>query len=216
MTQRFHRVLSSALIALAVALVIPALAQTPELAPPPGAEPPKPVEPPKDLPKAQRGDPKRNLDRLFAALKAAPTAEAAKYIEGNIWATWAAAGGDTAALLMGRVRTAVEGKDVDLAIKLLTAITDIKPDYVEAWNRRATLQFHKRNYEAAMADLHQVLRREPRHFGAWAGLGMILQDVGDERRALDAFRRAIALHPRMERIPDLVKKLTESVEGRPI
>jgi cytochrome c-type biogenesis protein CcmH/NrfG len=65
-----------------------------------------------------------------------------------------------------------------------------------------------------MADLRTVLQREPRHFGAWAGLGMILHDVGDDRHALEAFRRAVALYPHMERIPDLVKKLTESVEGR--
>ena len=44
---------------------------------------------------------------------------------------------------MSRVRTATEGKDFDLAIKLLTAIIDIKPDYIEAWNRRATLYFHQ-------------------------------------------------------------------------
>jgi Tfp pilus assembly protein PilF len=98
----------------------------------------------------------------------------------------------------------------------LTAIIDIKPDYVEAWNRRATLYFHKRDYTSAMADLRAVLAREPRHFGAWAGIGMILNDVGDERRALAAFRRAVELYPRMDRIPDLVKKLTESVEGRDI
>ena len=117
---------------------------------------------------------------------------------------------------MSRVRTAIEGKDFDLAIKLLTAIIDIKPDYVEAWNRRATLYFHKRDYTAAMADLRAVLPREPRHFGAWAGLGMILNDVGDERRALAAFRRAVELYPRMERIPDLIKRLTETVDGRDI
>ena len=115
---------------------------------------------------------------------------------------------------MSRARTATEGKDYDLAIKLLTAIIDIKPDYIEAWNRRATLYFHKRDYVSAMADLRAVLQREPRHFGAWAGLGMILQDVGDEQRALDAFRRAVELYPRMERIPDLVKRLTETVDGR--
>jgi hypothetical protein len=45
---------------------------------------------------------------------------------------------------------------------------------------------------------------------------MILHDTGDDKRALAAFRRAVDLYPRMERIPDLVKKLTESVEGRPI
>ena len=48
---------------------------------------------------------------------------------------------------MSRVRIATEQKDFDLAIKLLTAIIDIKPDYVEAWNRRATLYFHKRDYD---------------------------------------------------------------------
>jgi tetratricopeptide (TPR) repeat protein len=216
MMQRFHALPRFALVALVIALAGPSLAQPPELQPPPGVEPPKPIEPPRELPKAQRGDPAQNLDRLFAALKAAPTAESAKFIEARIWSAWSAGGGDTAALLMTRVRTAAEGKDLDLAIKLLTAIIDIKPDYIEAWNRRATLYFHKRDYVAAMADLRAVLRREPRHFGAWAGLGMILQDIGDEKRALEAFRRAVALYPLMERIPDLVKNLTESVEGRGI
>lgn len=213
MSHRFHALLAVALTALAVTLAAPSQAQTPELAPP-GAEPPRPVEPPADLPRPQRGDAAHNLDRLFAALRAAPTADSAKYIEGRIWATWASQGGDTATLLMTRVRTATEGKDFDLAIKLLTAIIDIKPDYIEAWNRRATLYFHKRDYVSAMADLRAVLAREPRHFGAWAGVGMILNDVGDERRALMAFRRAAELYPRMERIPDLIKRLTETVDGR--
>jgi tetratricopeptide (TPR) repeat protein len=213
MTERFRPLLAFVFMALAVTVAAPSQAQTPELAPP-GAEPPQPVEPPPNTPRAQRGDPTKNLDRLFAALRVAPTAESAKFIEGNIWAVWASQGGDTASLLMSRVRLATEGKDYDLAIKLLTAIIDIKPDYVEAWNRRATLYFHKRDYESAMSDLQSVLAREPRHFGAWAGLGMILNDVGDERRALLAFRRAVELYPRMEKIPDLIKRLTETVDGR--
>jgi tetratricopeptide (TPR) repeat protein len=221
MPERFRALFGLTALVLVAALVAPSHAQqtptqTPELQPPPGVEPPQPVEPPADLPRPQRGDPAQNLDRLFAALKAAPTAESAKYIEGRIWAVWAAQGGDTASLLMTRARTAMTGKDYDLAIKLLTAIIDIKPDYVEAWNRRATLYFHKRDYTAAMADLRAVLAREPRHFGAWAGIGMILNDVGDERRALAAFRRAVDLYPRMERIPDLVKRLTDTVDGRDI
>src|SRR5262245_54502423 len=125
MSDRFHALLAFAFMAFAVTLAAPSQAQqTPELAPP-GAEPPQPVEPPAETPRAQRGDPTRNLDRLFAALRVAPTQESAKYIEGNIWATWAAQGGDTATLLMARVRTATEQKDFDLAIKLLTAIIDI-------------------------------------------------------------------------------------------
>lgn len=213
MSKRFHAL--PAFVLLAVGLALPAVAQAPDSESPADALP-LPMEPPKELPKAQRGDPAQNLDRLFAALKVAPTAESAKYIEGRIWAAWAAGGGDTAAVLMTRARTATETKDLDLAIKLLTAIIEIKPDYIEAWNRRAALYFVKRDLPAAMVDLRGVLRREPRHFGAWAGLGMILQDIGDERRALEAFRRAVALHPHMERIPELVKRLTLSVEGREI
>ena len=61
-----------------------------------------------------------------------------------------------------------------------------------------------------------MLAREPRHFGALSGLGIILQELGDDKGALEAFRRAVAVHPHLERIPDLVKKLTEKVEGREI
>jgi tetratricopeptide (TPR) repeat protein len=216
MTRRFHAFVGLALAAMVLACAAPSAAQGPEQEPPLGAEPLQPIEPPRDIPKAQHGDPTKNLDRLFAALKASPNAESAKFIEGNIWAAWAASGGDTASLLMIRARTAAEGKDLDLAIKLLTAVIDIKPDFIEAWNRRATIYFLKRDYTSAMADLQAVLQREPRHFAAWAGLGMILHETGDDRHALQAFWRAVELHPHMDRIPDLVKRLTESVEGRDI
>ena len=170
------------------------------------------IEPPSNLPRAQRGDKAQNLDRLFEALKIAPDEESAKYIENRIWAIWLASGSDTANLLMGRVKTAIDGKDVDLAIKLLNAIIEIKPDFIEAWNRRATLYYMKKDFGRALADIREVLAREPRHFGALAGLGIILQEFGDDKRALDAFRRALAIHPHLERIPDLVKKLTR--QGR--
>ena len=177
---------------------------------------PQMVEPPKNLPRAQAGDAKFNLDRLFEALKVAPDAESAKYVEGRIWALWLASGSDTANLLMGRVKTALEGKDAELALQLLDSIIDIKPDYLEAWNRRATLYFMQKDYGRAIADLHEVLAREPRHFGALAGLGIILQELGDDKHALDAFRRALAIHPHLERIPDLAKQLSEKVDGRDI
>jgi len=61
-----------------------------------------------------------------------------------------------------------------------------------------------------------VLAREPRHFGALSGLGIIMQELGDDKHALEAFRRALAVHPRLERIPDLVKRLSDKIDGRDI
>jgi tetratricopeptide (TPR) repeat protein len=175
------------------------------------------VQPPGDLPHVQQhGDRTLSLDRLFEALKVAPDDESAKYVENRIWSMWIATDSDTTTLLMSRVKTAVDAKDVDLGIKLLSAIIEIKPDYLEAWNRRATLYYTKKDFDRSLADIHEVLKREPRHFGALSGLGMILQEIGDDKGALEAFRRALAVHPRLEHIQDLVKQRTEKVEGRNI
>jgi tetratricopeptide (TPR) repeat protein len=174
------------------------------------------IEPPAKLPHAQSGDPTRNLDFLFEALKIAPDDATAKQIEQRIWATWFVSPSDTANLLMSRVRKAVEAKDLDVALKLLDGLIKARPDYVEAWNRRATVFFMKNEYGRSLADIREVLKREPRHFGALSGLGMILQELGEDRKALDAYRRALAVYPRIERIPDTVKTLQEKVEGRDI
>ncbi|HEY5963277.1 MAG TPA: tetratricopeptide repeat protein [Xanthobacteraceae bacterium] len=174
------------------------------------------MQPPKDLPRAQQGDRTRNLDFLFGALKAAPDADSAKQVEARIWALWTASGSDTANLLMTRAKTAIEASDLDLAIELLNSIVKLKPDYVEAWNRRATLHYMRKDFGASLDDIRQVLSREPRHFGAMSGLGMILQEFGDEKRALEVFRRALEVHPNLQKIPDLVKTLSEKVEGRGI
>ena len=178
-------------------------------------EPLKPVEPPSTLPRVQQAE-KAQLDRLFEALKLAPDEESAKYFENRIWAIWLNSPSDTATLLMGRVKTAIDGKEYDLALKLLNAILDIKPDYTEAWNRRASVYFTKKEFARSLGDIHEVLAREPRHFGALSGLGIILQELGDEKGALEAFRRALAVHPHLERIPELVKQLAEKIEGRDI
>ena len=161
-------------------------------------------------------NPRHNLDFLFGALKVAPDDVTAKAIEQRIWALWTATRSDTTTLLMSRVQTAIEQKDVDLAIKLLDAVIKIKPKYVEARNRRATIYYMKKDYGRALADIREVLRREPRHFGALSGLGLIMQDIGDDKQALEVYRRALAVHPRLQRIPDLVKTLQEKVEGRDI
>jgi tetratricopeptide (TPR) repeat protein len=222
MSLRFRACFVATVLALGAAAVMSAWAQTPDHHPPgvvpspPAGDPPKLIEPPADLPRPQTGDPKFNLDKLFEALKIAPSQESAKFVENRIWALWLAAGGDTGNLLMGRVKTAMDRKDFDLAIKLLNAIIDIRPDYVEAWNRRASIRFAQKDFANALVDIREVLVREPRHFGALSGLGVIMQELGDDKHALEAFRRALALYPRLEKIPDLVKKLTEKVEGREI
>lgn len=199
--------------AIAAMAAAPAAAQAPQLTPP--GKQRKLPQPPAKLPRVI-GDKTKSLDFLFGALKAAPDQESAKAVEARIWAVWTATPSDTAALLMARAKLAMDGKDTDIALKLLDAVIKLRPDYIEAWNRRATIYYLQNDYNRSMEDIRQVLIREPRHFGALAGLGMIMQETGDERHALDAFRKALAINPYLERVPDLVKSLSEKVEGRDI
>jgi tetratricopeptide (TPR) repeat protein len=195
------------------AIASPVAAQEPNIGP--SVMPKKIPQAPAKLPRVT-GDKTKNLDFLFGALKAAPDEESAKAVEARIWSLWTATNSDTAALLMLRAKLAMDSKDMDVALKLLDAVIKLRPDYIEGWNRRATLYYMQNDYARSMEDIRQVLIREPRHFGALAGLGMIMQETGDEKHALDAFRKALAINPHLDKIPDLVKTLSEKVEGRDI
>jgi tetratricopeptide (TPR) repeat protein len=205
-----------ALLAAAALAPSGAAAQNVKPPAPPHGQAIEPMQPPTDLPRPQRGDRNRNLDFLFGALKAAPDADSAKLVENRIWSLWLASGSDTANILMDRAKTAIDANDLDLGLELLDALVKLKPDYVEAWNRRATLHYMRKEYTASMSDIRQVLVREPRHFGAMSGLGMILNEFGDEKHALDVFRRALEINPHMTKIDEMIKSLTEKVEGRDI
>jgi tetratricopeptide (TPR) repeat protein len=196
-----------------LAFAIPGLASAQETKPP--TEQKKLPEAPEKLPRVG-ADRTRGLDFLFGALKAAPDQASAKHVEGRIWALWTQTSSDTTMLLMTRAKNAIEKKQPEVALKLLDKVVRLRPEYVEGWNRRATIYYLQNDYAKSLADIREVLKREPRHFGALAGLGMIMQEVGDEKRALDAFRKALEINPHLDKLPDMVKTLTEKVEGRPI
>ena len=213
---RLHHV-SAALLVVAMLAALPASAVAqgdPRVVPPKDSKKKLPEAPGK-LPKVGN-DRTKGLDFLFDALKAAPDEASARHVEARIWAIWMQTPSDTAALLMSRAKTAMDAQKMDVALKLLDSVIKLRPDYTEAWNRRATLYYLKNDFVHSMQDIQQVLVREPRHFGALVGLGMIMQEVGDDKRALEAFRKALAVNPHLEKVPDLVKSLTEKVEGRDI
>lgn len=195
----------AAILALLAATAAPAFAQSGDW-----------IGPPLDLPSARHGNKPESLDFLFGALKAAPDADSAKVIEQRIWAHWVISKSDTTNLLMSRVKIATETKDTDLALRLLESVVELDPSYVEGWNQLATIHYMRKEFGQAMADIRHVLALEPRHFGALTGLGLILQEIGDDKQALEVFRKALAIDPHLDKVPDMVKSLSEKVDGRNI
>ena len=168
--------LAIVIAALLAAPVAASAQEDPRVIPPPRTQKKLP-EAPSKLPKVP-ADRTRGLDFLFGALKAAPDEASAKHVEARIWAMWLQTPSDTASLLMTRAKAALDSQNIDVALKLLDAVIKLRPDYIEAWNRRATIYYLKNDYAHSLQDIRQVLAREPRHFGALAGLGMIMQELG--------------------------------------
>ncbi|MEX0591656.1 MAG: hypothetical protein WD207_11285, partial [Xanthobacteraceae bacterium] len=165
------------------------------------------------LARPARPDRVQRLAALFEALKVAPSAQTAQQVESRIEAMLLQSGSATADLLITRARGEMEAKDYDLSLKLLDAAIDVAPQFTEAYAQRATVHYLKKDIFRSMADLRVVIAREPRHFGSLAGLGVILHDIGEHKLALDAFRRAVALHPHIKGIPEMMKRLEVRVDG---
>lgn len=158
--------------------------------------------------------PAATLDRLFERLAAAKTAEEAKGIARLIQRRWARSGSDTADLLMSRAQEAMQAKELDLAIELLDRIISIEPNWAEAWNQRANALFLAGDPIRSMYDIGEALKREPRHYGAMMGLGTILRQQGDDKRAMVAYRKALEIYPQFEAIKDAIEALKMEVDGR--
>lgn len=152
----------------------------------------------------------QQLDALFETLKTAKDEEAANAAENSITALWLESGSDTVDLLMEWTLAAVKEKNYPLALDYLDRILTLKPDYVEGWNTRATVYFMTEDLGRALADIERVLAIEPRHFGALAGFAAILREIGDEKRALEVYRRAIAVDPHLPN----VQKAIDDLEGK--
>ena len=153
-------------------------------------------------------------DEMFAELKTAPTEEEANDVALDIWASWMESGSAAADLVMERAVQAQAFGDLNHARALYDRVIAIQPDYAEAWNRRATVFLAQENYSEALRDVNEALRLEPRHFGAWGGLGAVLERLGSKDEAVAAYENALDLYPFFPSAKRGISRREQ--EGRPV
>ena len=104
-------------------------------------------------------------------------------------------------------------KDNVAAMDVLDQTLVLDPDYAEAWNRRATLNFSMDRWGKSLADIEQTLGREPRHWGAMMGLGMILERLDEKQKALETYLNVLAVYPALKSAQDAAGRLSEELTG---
>ncbi|MGB6948148.1 MAG: tetratricopeptide repeat protein [Methyloceanibacter sp.] len=156
------------------------------------------------------------LQELYDQLRNAKDAAAAEPIAQSIEELWHSSGSDTVDLLMSRVDAFVLDADLDLALQVLDAVTDIAPDNAEAWHQRGIVHLMQYDNEAALSDFRRALDIDPDHYKALRDLGAVLQQTGDKKGALEAYRQALDVNPFLEQARRAEKSLSLDVDGRDI
>ncbi|KEP69092.1 hypothetical protein DL1_05740 [Thioclava dalianensis] len=133
--------------------------------------------------------------------------------EADIRRAWSRSGSPAMDLLLKRGESALDDGDTEAAIEHFTALVDHAPDFAEGWNGRATAYFMAGLYGPAASDIAHVLKLEPRHWGALAGLGTMLEEMGDDSRALKAYQASFALNPHQQDVKDAIARLDKTHQG---
>ena len=145
------------------------------------------------------------LDQLFQSL-ALPGCDP-EQLEDQIWQLWMHHPHRRAADALERTASEIAGQLYDIAETRLNQLLRARPDFAEAWNKRATLYYLQERDEESVRDIHRTLELEPRHFGALCGLGEILRSCGDTESALFVFQAALRVNPHLAAARGAVQEL---------
>ena len=155
------------------------------------------------------------LDSLFEALQKTSSEVEVQLLTRQIWDRWTAFENDS-----GTYRMMVAGMQLMNSGQLaqaegvFTQIIAAQPDFAEAWNKRATVRFMRGDDNGSHQDIVEVIDREPRHFGALSGLGMIHLRNGNLQGALQAFEAALRINPHLEMAETMIARLTRELKGQ--
>lgn len=156
----------------------------------------------------------QKLEDLFARLAASTDPAESEGLVLAIDRLQLESGSSTGDLLMARVLAAMGNHDFPIARALLDKLVVLRPEWAEAWNKRATVRFLMDDEKGSMADIARVLVLEPRHVGALAGMAMILERGGFRDDALRAYGRALEIAPHLPSLRAAVDRLTAATKGQ--
>jgi len=126
-----------------------------------------------------------------------------------LWDIWSRSGNqDITRLFETGTHALTEGRWDD-AVATFSKIIARDPDFAEGWNKRATAYYLKGDYTKSLADCDEVVKRNPLHYGALSGYGMIYIQLDQPARALEYFERALAVNPNMDGVRSTVETLRE-------
>ena len=147
-----------------------------------------------------------DLPQLAGALRDADRLVRA-FAENAMWQVWSRSGDADVDRLFAVGVEQMSARRGELAVETFTEIVRRRPEFAEGWNKRATVYYLLGEYQKSLADCDEVMKRNPYHFGALSGYGMIYLELDQPAKALDYFQQALRVNPNLESIRQTVEML---------
>lgn len=129
------------------------------------------------------------------------------FSETSMWEIWSRSGDEEVDRLFAVGVEQMSAREAEAALETFSRIIGRRPDFAEGWNKRATIYYLLGEYERSLADCAEVMKRNPYHFGALSGYGMIFMRLGEPETALGYFERALAINPNLPRVEEAAQVL---------
>ena len=143
---------------------------------------------------------------LLAALRD-PDARVRVLAERALWEVWSRSGSDEVDELLRAGIVEMQHGQLEASIDTFSEVIRRQPDFAEGWNKRATVYYLVGEYRKSAADCDEVLKRNPVHFGALSGYGMIWLRLDEPARALERFEQALAVNPNLDSVRETIEGL---------
>jgi len=118
--------------------------------------------------------------------------------ESAMWQVWSRSGDPAIDRLFARGLEQMQARQGEEAVETFSEIIRRRPEFAEGWNKRATVYYLLGEYKKSLADCDEVMKRNPYHFGALSGYGMIYMQLDQPAQALEYFERALRVNPNLE------------------
>lgn len=118
--------------------------------------------------------------------------------ESAMWQVWSRSGDAAIDRLFSDGVNQMNARQGEQAVDTFSEIIRRRPEFAEGWNKRATVYYLLGEYQKSLADCDEVMRRNPYHFGALSGYGMIYLRLDQPATALEYFERALRVNPNLE------------------
>jgi tetratricopeptide (TPR) repeat protein len=138
----------------------------------------------------------RDVDRRVRALA-----------ERALWEVWSRSGDEDVDHLLRAGVVEMQHGQLEASVDTFSEVIRRRPEFAEGWNKRATVYYLVGEYRKSAADCDEVLKRNPTHFGALSGYGMIWLRLGEPARALERFEQALAVNPNLDSVRETVEGL---------